>query len=79
MEGTAGQKRVSTDFVKNFMMVIPPKTEQLKIVRYIDKATAKIDKTIQKIQKKIKLLGEYKKSLIHHTVTGKIDVRGLEY
>jgi type I restriction enzyme S subunit len=75
MEGTAGQKRVSKDFIKDFIMVTPPRTEQLKIVEYIDKAIAKIDKTIQKIEEKINLLEEYKKSLIHHVVTGKIDVR----
>jgi type I restriction enzyme S subunit len=75
MKGTAGQKRISADFVKDFMMVTPPKIEQLEIVRHLDKATAKIDKTIQKIEQKIELLEEYKKSLIHHTVTGKIDVR----
>ena len=75
MEGAAGQKRVSTDFVKNFIMVTPPKQEQLQIVQYLDKATSKIDKTIKLIEKKIKLLEEYKKSLIHHTVTGKMDVR----
>jgi len=78
MEGTAGQKRVSTDFIKNFMMVTPPKQEQTKIVKYLDKATAKIDKTIQKIEEKIRLLEEHKKSLIHHVVTGKVDVRGVE-
>ena len=75
MKGTAGQKRISADFVKDFMMVTPPKIEQLEIVRHLDKATAKIDKTIQKIEQKIELLEEYKKSLIHHTITGKIDVR----
>jgi len=75
MEGAAGQKRVSTDFVKNFIMVTPPKQEQLQIVQYLDKATSKIDKTIKLIEKKIKLLEEYKKSLIHYVVTGKIDVR----
>jgi len=78
MEGTAGQKRVSADFVKDFLMVIPPKQEQQKIVEYLDKATSKIDKTIQKIEKKIALLEKYKKSLIHHVVTGKADVRGVE-
>jgi type I restriction enzyme S subunit len=56
-------------------IIIPPLIEQTTIANFLDKATAKIDKTIQKIQKKIKLLEEYKKSLIHHTVTGKIDVR----
>jgi len=75
MKGTAGQKRVSADFVKDFMMVTPPKTEQLEIVRYLDKAVLKIDKTTQKIEQKIALLEEYKKSLIHHVVTGKVDVR----
>ena len=75
MEGTAGQKRVPADFVKNFIMVSPPKLEQQKIVYYLDQATSKIDKTIEKIEKKIVLLEEYKKSLINNAVTGKIDVR----
>ncbi len=76
MEGTAGQKRVSADFVKDFMMVTPSIREQQKIAQYLNKATTKTDKTIQKIEKKINLLEEYKKSLIHHVVTGKVDVRG---
>jgi len=63
------------DQIKEFIIPVPPKPEQQKIFRYLDKATAKIDKTIQKIEKKINLLQEYKKSLIHHTVTGKIDIR----
>ncbi len=72
MEGAAGQKRVSTDFVKDFMIAIPPIQEQREIVSYLDKATSRIDKTIEKIEKKIELLEEYKKSLIHHVVTGKV-------
>ena len=79
MEGAAGQKRVPTNFVKDFIMVTPPRSEQTAIANFLDKATSKIDKTIKLIENKIALLEEYKKSLIHHTVTGKIDVRGLEY
>jgi len=60
---------------ERFFFPIPPKSEQHQIAQYLDKATVKIDKTIQKIEQKIKLLEEYKKSLIHHTVTGKVDVR----
>jgi type I restriction enzyme S subunit len=56
-------------------LIVPLLSEQKQIVEYLDKATAKIDKTIQKIEQKIILLEEYKKSLIHHTVTGKVDVR----
>jgi type I restriction enzyme S subunit len=53
----------------------PSKPEQFQIVQYLDKATSKIDQTITKIEEKITLMEAYKKSLIHHVVTGKVDVR----
>jgi restriction endonuclease S subunit len=56
-------------------LVIPPLSEQKSIVKYLDHQTSKIDKTIKKIEEHINLLEEYKKSLIHHVVTGKVDVR----
>ena len=56
-------------------IIMPSLPEQTTIVNFLDKATAKIDKTIQKIEQKINLLEEYKKSLINHVVTGKVDVR----
>ena len=56
----------------------PDRDEQLKIVQFLDKETIKIDQTINKIQEKIILMQEYKKSLIHHVVTGKVDVGGVE-
>jgi len=59
----------------NLLSIIPQKNEQIKIVEYLDKATLHIDKTIKKIKKRTKLLEEYKKSLIHNVVTGKVDVR----
>ena len=52
--------------------------EQTVITNYLDKATAKIDRTIPKIEQKINLLEEYKKSLIHHILTGKVDVGEVE-
>lgn len=75
MEGAAGQKRVSTDFVKDFYMTTPTKKEQTQIVEYLDKATSKIDEAVNKIEKRIVLLEEYKKSLIHNVVTGKVNVQ----
>jgi type I restriction enzyme S subunit len=62
----------------NFIIIVPPLPEQTAIANFLDKATSKIDKTIELIEKKINLLEEYKKSLIHHVVTGKVDVRGVE-
>jgi len=66
------------DTFERFFFPIPPKPEQKEIVEYLDAQTTKIDQTINKIQEKITLMEEYKKSLIHHVVTGKVDVRGVK-
>ncbi|WP_019266399.1 restriction endonuclease subunit S [Methanobrevibacter smithii] len=74
MHGTVGQKRVGTDFIEDYMMVTPPIEEQKEIIEYLDNETDKLTKAISKIQENIKLLEEYKTSLIHHVITGKIKV-----
>ena len=56
-------------------LILPSFREQQQIVEYLDKQTSLIDRTIKKIELNIELLEEYKKSLIHHVVTGKVDVR----
>ena len=61
-----------------FQIPIAPISEQINIVNYLDNETSKITETIIKIEENINLLDEYKTSLIHHVVTGKIDVRGEE-
>ncbi len=61
--------------IHDIFIALPLKSEQIQISEYLDKTTSKIDKTIHKIEEKIELLEEYKKSLIHHVVTGKVDVR----
>lgn len=60
---------------ENFSFPLPPLPEQQQIVDYIETETSKIDKTINKIEKEIELLKEYKTSLIYEAVTGKIDLR----
>lgn len=70
------RESLNTEIVMNMPVSFPPLPEQTTIANFLDKATAKIDKTIQKIKEKINLLEEYKKSLIHYVVTGKVDVRG---
>lgn len=69
---------VRLPMLENFHIPIPSNTEQEKIINYLDEKTQKIDNTICKIERNIELLEEYKESLIHHVVTGKIDVRGVE-
>ena len=68
-------KRITLNHIANFSIISPPKTEQKEIYLKLDENSSKINKIINKIQENIDLLEEYKTSLIHHAVTGKIDVR----
>jgi type I restriction enzyme S subunit len=65
---------ISTYPIKNSYLIIPSLKEQIKIVNYLENQISNIDKTIIKINENIRLLQEYKKSLIHHVVTGKVNV-----
>ncbi|MEE0943658.1 MAG: restriction endonuclease subunit S [Methanobrevibacter sp.] len=78
IQGGAVQGVVNTEDIAFLKVHVPPKIEQNHIVDFLNQKTSKIDKTISKIQENINLLDEYKTSLIHHVVTGKIDVRGEE-
>lgn len=62
--------------INNAYICKPPLNEQAEIVQYLDIETSRIAKATDKILKHTELLEEYKTSLIHHVVTGKIDVRG---
>lgn len=75
IEGSTGQEVIKTTKLSDLKIVVPHKDQQDVIIKVLNKKTSNIDKTINKIQSKINLLHEYKKSLIHHVVTGKVDVR----
>ena len=69
---------INYEDITNMTLIEPSAEEQEQITKYLDNQTQKIDKTIEKIERNIELLEEYKESLIHHLVTGKIDVRSVE-
>lgn len=75
MYGAAGQKRVPSDFIENFIIAIPNIDEQLEIVKYIDSKINKTDNQLSQNEKQIKQLREYRTTLISDAVTGKIDIR----
>ena len=75
MTGAAGQKRVPTSFIKNFIVSTPPIEEQEKIAKYLDIEIIRMDNIIEEIQNQINLLKSYRQSLVSESVTGKIDVR----
>lgn len=77
MTGAAGQKRISSGFVNNYVTGIPPLSEQRKIASFLDAQMENIDKLQNNIKEQISNLKEYRKTLITKAVTGKIDVREL--
>lgn len=60
--------------VENLTLPVPPPEEQKRISFYLDKKTEQIDSLIQKIQRKIELLKEYRQSLISSVATGKVRI-----
>lgn len=63
------RKTIRSDKFLQLYIPLPPIKEQLVIVSYIDEKTAKIDEYIDKKNKEIEALKEWKKALIAHVVT----------
>lgn len=73
MQGAAGQKRITDDFVLDFRASIPRSDVQTAIADFLDRETAKIDALIAKKQRLIELLEEKRAALISHAVTKGLD------
>lgn len=71
MTGVAGLQRVSSSYVRNAVLPLPPETEQASIVEYLDKKCGDIDELILEKNVLIDDLEMYKHSLIYESVTGK--------
>lgn len=69
-------ENIGADKYSLLPVILPPLSEQQKIVSFIEKETEIINTTISKIEKELALTEEYKTALIAEAVTGKIDVRG---
>lgn len=78
MTGAAGQQRVPTDFMKDFLCGLPEKPEQAQIVEQIENELSKVEHLIERAKTEIDLIREYRTRLISDVVTGKLDVRGIE-
>ena len=75
MTGSAGQQRVPTDFVKNYLIALPPVEEQREIFEAIYGDSLRINAVMARLQREIELLREYRARLVADVVTGKLDVR----
>ena len=67
-------ENVSAEKYGNLLVTLPPKSEQDKIINYLDQETNRIDGLISKTKEQIANLKEYKQALISNAVTGKIKI-----
>lgn len=65
---------VRLNMLQDFVVVIPPQKEQLKMLDFIKKNEQKLDSAISTCQHQISLLTERKQIIINEVVTGKVKV-----
>jgi type I restriction enzyme, S subunit len=63
---------INQGILNNTIIVMPSRSEQIKIANYLDEKTQKIDKIIKIIVRNIELQNEFRKTLINDVITGKI-------
>jgi len=73
MTGAGGLKRVSDEYVRGFLIALPPVSEQRQIVRFLDCETAKVGALITKQEQLIATLREDRTATITHAVTRGLD------
>lgn len=65
---------LNSTIIKEIIIALPTIEEQQEIVDFLDRETVKINNHIKKVERRIELYEEYKKSLIYNVVTGKVEV-----
>ena len=74
MTGSAGQKRISADYIKNFTLGIPSIEEQQLILDGISERITRVDVAIEAENNQISILEELKTRIISDVVTGAVNV-----
>ncbi|SPT68498.1 EcoKI restriction-modification system protein HsdS [Anaerobiospirillum thomasii] len=70
--GTAGQQRVSAEFINNFIIPIPPYDEQKRIVESLEAKFKVIDKAIALLERKADLDKKIKEKILQLAIQGKL-------
>ena len=73
--GESAREGISVSLLKSLYIPIPPLEEQFQIAKLLNQNFSKTNTLIEKIEKQIEQLKEYRQTLIFNAVTGKIDVR----
>ena len=69
-----GIPHVDSRTLRQMPIPLPPLDEQAAIVRFLDFVDGRMRRYARAQQQTIRLLTEYKQALIHHAVTGKVNV-----
>lgn len=69
MSGAAGQKRVSSRFLKDTRLFLPPRAEQERIAAYLDASCAAIDAAVAAKRRQLETLDALRETTIHRAVT----------
>jgi type I restriction enzyme S subunit len=77
MVSTTTYPNLKVDEYVKVRMTYPPLPEQEKIVSFLDEKSSLIDQEIGREENSIKYLKEFRQSITHEVVTGKMDVRGV--
>jgi len=72
MKGTAGQLRVSTDYMKEIFVPVPPLNEQKRIVEKIEELFSKLDNCEELLEKTKSQLKHYRKSFLNSIFNSKL-------
>ena len=74
-----GQPNISQEKIRSLRIPCPDLEEQQQIALFLKSETEKIDGLVEATESAIDRLTEYRQALITSAVTGKIDVRNLDY
>ena len=72
----ATSPHVNVSTIKNYVISVPPKKEQLAVSKFLNEESSAFDELVISANSMIALLQERRSALISAAVTGKIDVRG---
>lgn len=67
------QQNIGMGVIERIKVILPPVSEQQKIVEVLDKKTAQLDKVKALLEEQIQKLKDYRDSLIYETVTKGLD------
>ena len=67
------QQNIGMGVIERIKVILPPVSEQQKIVEVLDKKTAQLDKVKVLLEEQIQKLKDYRASLIYETVTKGLD------